>query len=156
MFVVDTNVLIYSADKDNPDHTKCRELIESFRMLNTPWYLTWGIVYEFLRVVTHPRVLSRPFSPEQAWLFLYALFASPRLGVLTETDRHQHMAAEVFSEVPGITGNLVFDAHTAILMRENGIRTIYTRDSDFNRFPFLDTIDPITDNHRISKANRQR
>ncbi len=148
MFVVDTNVLIYGADKDSPDHIRCRELIESFRAQTTPWYLTWGIVYEFLRVVTHPRVLSRPFTQEQAWAFINALFASPRLCVLAETNRHRHVAAEVFTEVPGITGNLVFDAHTAILMRENGIRTIYTRDTDFNRFPFLDTVDPVTDNRR--------
>lgn len=152
MFVVDTNVLIYGADKDVPEHARCRELLESFRVQTTPWYVTWGIVYEFLRVVTHPRVLSRPFTPEQAWMFLNALFASPRLGILAETDRHRHVAAEVFAEVPGITGNLVFDAHTAILMRENGIRTIYTRDTDFNRFPFLDTVDPVTDNRRTSKS----
>ncbi len=152
MFVVDTNVLLYGVNKDAPDHVHCRKLLESFRAMATPWYVTWGIVYEFLRVVTHPRVLSRPFTPEQAWLFLHALFASPRLGILVETDRHRHVATEVFAEVPGITGNLVFDAHTAILMRENGIRTIYTRDTDFNRFPFLDTVDPVTGTRRTSKS----
>jgi predicted nucleic acid-binding protein len=94
MFVVDTNVLIYGADKDSPDHARCRRL----------------------------------------------------------TERHRHVAAEIFAEVPGITGNLVFVAHTAILMRENGIRTIYTRDTDFNRFPFLDTVDPVTDNRRTSTS----
>ncbi|MDL5050602.1 PIN domain-containing protein [Oscillatoria amoena NRMC-F 0135] len=152
MFVVDTNVLIYSADKDTPEHEPCRKLLESFRAQTTPWYLTWGIVYEFVRVVTHPRVLVRPFTPDQAWGFIHALFASPRLGILMETDRHRHVAAEVFAEIPGITGNLVFDAHTAILMRENGIRTIYTRDADFNRFSFVDTIDPLTNQHRTSKS----
>lgn len=152
MFVVDTNVLIYAADKDAPGHLRCRELLESFRRKTTPWYLTWGIVYEFLRVVTHPRVLGRPFTFDQARAFLDALFASPQLGILAETDRHWHVAAEVFSEVPGISGNLVFDAHTAILMRENGIRAIYTRDTDFNRFPFLDTIDPVTQDLRTSRG----
>jgi len=153
MFVVDTNILVYGADIDSPDHTRCRELLERCRSQRTPWYVTWGIVYEFLRVVTHPRVLNRPFSASQAWLFLDALFASPSLRVLTETDRHRHVAAEVFADVPGISGNLVFDAHMAILLRENGIKTIYTRDTDFNRFPFLDTVDPITE-HRRTKASR--
>jgi len=138
VFVVDTNVLIYGAVTDSPDHARYRELLEQWRSQTTPWYVTWGIVYEFLRVVTHPRVLTRPFSSSQAWQFLDALFASPSLRVLTETDRHRYVAAEVFAEVPDISGNLVFDAHTAILMRENGIKTIYTKDSDFNRFPFLD------------------
>ena len=91
-----------------------------------------------------------------AWAFLDALFASPQLRILSETDRHRHVAAEVFAEVPDITGNLVFDAHTAILMRENGIRTIYTRDSDFNRFPFLDTVDPVTDNRRTTAPKSRR
>jgi predicted nucleic acid-binding protein len=71
--------LIYGADKDAPDHARCRELLESFRPLKTPWYVTWGIVYEFLRVVTHPRVLSRPLTPQQAWMFIDAMFASPFL-----------------------------------------------------------------------------
>ena len=155
MFVVDTNILIYGADKDSPDHARCRALIELWRARTTPWYVTWGIVYEFLRVVTHPRVLARPFSASQAWTFLDALFASPHLRVLAETDRHRHVAAEVFDEVPGISGNLVFDAHTAILMRENGIKTIYTRDTDFNRFPFLDTVDPVTEHRRTTSSRRR-
>ena len=40
-------------------------------------------------------------------------------------------------------GNLFQDAHTAILMREHGIRRGCTRDTDFHRFPFLDVIDPL-------------
>ncbi len=156
MFVVDTNILIYAADRDSPDHGQCRALIEQWRRQSTPWYVTWGIVYEFLRVVTHPRVLTRPLSPADAWGFLDALLAAPQLRILGETDRHRHVAAEVFIEVPGIAGNLVFDAHTAILMRENGIRTIYTRDSDFNRFAFLDTIDPVTENRRTSAGRSSR
>ncbi len=35
------------------------------------------------------------------------------------------------------------DAHTAILMREHGIRQIYSRDTDFNLFSFLEVLDPL-------------
>jgi hypothetical protein len=35
------------------------------------------------------------------------------------------------------------DAHTAILMREHGIRRIVTRDTDYHRFGFLEPIDPM-------------
>jgi len=35
------------------------------------------------------------------------------------------------------------DVHTAVLMREHGIREICTRDTDFHRFPFLKVIDPV-------------
>jgi uncharacterized protein len=115
-----------------------------------PWHLMWGIVYEFLRVVTHPSVFREPLSVSRAWSFIEALLASPGLWVLTATDRHEQVAADVFAQIPAIRGNLAFDARTAILMREHGIKTICTRDSDFNRFPFLDVMDPITDQRRTS------
>lgn len=41
-------------------------------------------------------------------------------------------------------------AHTAVLMREHGIERIFTRDTDFHRFPFLETVDP-TDARRARK-----
>jgi predicted nucleic acid-binding protein len=107
------------------------------------WYLTWGIIYEFLRITTHPRVMRRPWEARQAWRFAQVLLASPGLGILVATDRHAAVAARVFEEIPHISGNLVHDACTAILMREHGIRRIYTRDTDFHRFPFLEPLDPL-------------
>jgi hypothetical protein len=58
------------------------------------------------------------------------------------------VAAKVFAEIPGIGGNLVFGAQTAILMREHGLKTIYTRDTDFRRFPFIDVVDPLDERAR--------
>jgi hypothetical protein len=46
-------------------------------------------------------------------------------------------------EVPGLAGSILHDVHTAVLMREHGIRRIVTRDGDFHRFPFLEVIDPL-------------
>ena len=36
------------------------------------------------------------------------------------------------------------DVHVAVLMREHGVRQIYTRDTDFHKFKFLQPIDPLT------------
>jgi predicted nucleic acid-binding protein len=60
MFVIDTSVLLYAADASSPDHTSSRRLLEQAYSGSTPWFLTWGIIYEFLRVATHPRVYARP------------------------------------------------------------------------------------------------
>jgi predicted nucleic acid-binding protein len=59
------------------------------------------------------------------------------------TPRHVEVAAQVIRELPHLTANLFHDAHTAILMREHGIRRVVTRDTDFHRFPFLEPIDPL-------------
>jgi toxin-antitoxin system PIN domain toxin len=142
--VVDTNVLVYAADADSPYHAACREWVERHRGRADAWYTTWAILYEFLRVTTHPRVMRQPWSAPAAWGFVQALLASPGLGVLGPTQRHAEVAAQVIAELPHLAGNLFHDAHTAILMREHGIQRIITRDTDFHRFPFLEAVDPLT------------
>jgi hypothetical protein len=144
MFVVDTNVLVYAADESAPEHTRCRALVEGWRRRSGAWYLTWGIGYEFLRVVTHTRVLRHPWTMDEGVRFLAALQESPGLDVLVPTDRHARVLADVVADVPGLAGNIVHDTQTAVLMREHGIRRICTRDTDFHRFPFLEPIDPLT------------
>lgn len=144
MFVVDTNVLVYAADESAREHERCRALLETWRRRSGAWYLTWGISYEFLRIVTHPRVMRRPWTVQAGVRFLEALHASPGLGVLVPTPRHLRVLAEIVSEVPGLSGNIVHDTQTAALMREHGIRRICTRDTDFHRFPFLEPVDPLS------------
>lgn len=143
MFVVDTNVLLYAADTGSEFHHPCRDLLEASRSGPTPWFLTWGIAYEFLRVATHPRVFARPWSAPEAHGFLDALLRSPSTRVLTHTERHAEVLAACLVDVPEARGNLIQDLHTAALMREHGIGRIVTRDRDFHRFPFLDVIDPV-------------
>ena len=143
MFVVDTNVLVYAADTSAPEHERCRALLEQWREESAAWYVTWGIWYEFLRVVTHPRVLRRPWTSPAALQFLEAVSASPGLGILVQTDRHRDVLREIVREVPALAGNLWHDVETASLMREHGIHRICTRDTDFHRFPFLEAIDPM-------------
>jgi uncharacterized protein len=144
VFVVDTNVLVYAADVRAPEHARCRMLVERWRAQPGAWYLTWGNCYEFLRVVTHPRVLRTPWTSRAAGEFLAAIQQSPGLSMLVATDRHAAVLAEVMSEVPMIAGNLWHDAETAVLMREHGVRRICTRDTDFARFPFVEVVDPLT------------
>jgi uncharacterized protein len=143
VLLVDTNILVYAADIDSNFHAPCNRWLERQQRQLGAWYITWPIIYEFLRVTTHPRIKRRPFSLPTAWEFVAALLDSPGLAVLVATNRHAEVAAEVISELPHLAGNIVHDAHTAILMREHGIGQICTRDTDFSRFPFLEVIDPL-------------
>jgi predicted nucleic acid-binding protein len=43
-----------------------------------------------------------------------------------------------------VRGNLVPDAHLAAILKQHGVRTLFTRDTDFRKFPFLDLRDPFT------------
>ncbi len=75
--------------------------------------------------------------------FVAALLASPGLGILAPTLRHADVANEVISELPHLPGNIIHNAHTAVLMREHGIKQVCTRDTDFHQFAFLEVIDPL-------------
>ncbi len=143
MRVVDTNILLYAADNDSEFHVPCRRLLEDLREDPVPSYLSWSICYEFLRVSTHPRVFRSPWNSGLAWSFIESILAGPGFAVLTETSRHQAILQQTLAELPGLRGNILHDVHTAVIMRENGINQIYTRDTDFARFPFLTIIDPL-------------
>jgi len=141
--VVDTNVLLYAADRASPFHEACRTWLEHRRSQPERWFLTWGILYEFLRVVTHPRVLRTPWTSGGAWQFVEQLPASRSAAVLVETDRHHEVAGRVPAELPYVAGNLLHEMHTVILMREHGVRESVTRDADFHRFRGVEVIDPV-------------
>lgn len=143
MIVVDTNVLVYAADQDSPFHAPCRKWLDARRTGAEAWYATWPILYEFLRVTTHARVMRRPWGLRDAWQFVAALLASPGLEVLGPTERHPEVAGRVVADLPHLSGNVLHDAHTAVLMREHGIRRICTRDAQFHRFAFLEVVDPL-------------
>ncbi|HJQ59825.1 MAG TPA: TA system VapC family ribonuclease toxin [Vineibacter sp.] len=142
MLVVDTNILVYAADADSPLHPDARGWLERQRQRPDAWYSTWPILYEFMRVTTHPQVMKRPLTTSQSWRFVSALLESPGFGVLVPTERHASVVEQVIGEIPYIAGNLLHDTHTAVLMREHGIRRICTRDMDFHRFSYLEVVDP--------------
>jgi uncharacterized protein len=143
MLLVDTNVLVYAANQDFSEFRACRRLLEEWRASPRPWYTTWPILYEFLKVVTHARVLGKPWSGPRALEFVRALLAAPSLELLVPGKHHEALLAETVAETPGLTGGAFHDLHTAVLMREHGIRRIVTRDGGFRRYSFLEVVDPL-------------
>ena len=123
-------------------HDACLRRVESARTGHTSGFLTWNICYEFLRVTSHPRVLSNPWSLSNGARFLNQLLEAPTFQLLRHTERHLSIFSQVARELPDVRGNLVHDLHTAVLMREHSIRQICTNDTDFRRFHFLEIIDP--------------
>ena len=143
MFVVDTNLLLYAVNPDSPDHGRARAVLEEWRRGEISWFITWGIVYEFLRVSTHAAVFPRPLDLPSARAWIEALLAGPRSALLVETARHDEILAELVAAHPRLRGNVVHDLHTAALMREHGVTEIRTADTDFHQFPFLTVVNPL-------------
>ncbi len=144
MIALDTNILVYARREELPQHRKARALLARLAEGTKPWALPWPCVYEFLRIVTHPRVFDPPTDLEVALEDLESVLASPSLVLLGEGPGHpahlQHMAS-----AGAAVGNLVHDAHIAALVMEHGARELWTTDRDFARFPGLSVKDPFAE-----------
>jgi uncharacterized protein len=143
MFVADTNLLLYAVNPDSADHVRAKAVVEDWRRGEESWFLTWGIVYEFLGVATHPRVFPNPLDLTTARNWMASVLGNVSCGVLSETDRHAEVLEELTGSHPRVSGNLVHDFHTAVLMKEHGIEEIRTADTDFHQFPFLRVVNPL-------------
>lgn len=141
--VIDTNILLYGANADSDRHAAAAGFLQTAVRSADTWYLTLGIAYEFLRVSTHARVFPRPLRWSEALSFLRPLIAHERIGMLAAGAVHFELLAEVLGGLAYPAGNLFFDVRTVVLMREHGVRRIYTADRDFLQFKDIDVVDPL-------------
>jgi toxin-antitoxin system PIN domain toxin len=142
MRAVDTNVLVFAQIDSAAEHDVARELLTQLAEDPTPWAIPWPCVYEFLRVVTHPRVFNPPVPMARAMATVRTLLASPTLVMLGESPRHLETMERVLND-SAATGNLVHDAHIAALCIENGVSELFTGDRDFARFPEVRVTNPF-------------
>lgn len=142
MRALDTNVLVHAEIVTSPFHAVARRLLQDAAEGPAPWAIPWPCVYEFLRVVTHPRVYHPPMPVPAALADVRALIASPSLLLLAETPRHPDIMASIV-EASGVTGNLLHDARIAALCVEHGVSELVTGDRDFARFPGVHVVNPF-------------
>jgi len=139
---VDTNVLVFAEITASRHHDRALALLRELAEGPRPWAIPWPCVYEFLRVVTHPRVFHPPVPMDRALSDLHRILGSPSLRLLSETPRHAEIMGRVLKE-GGVLGNLTHDAHIAALCLEHGVSELFTGDGDLRRFTGLRVVDPF-------------
>lgn len=141
-YTIDVNILLYASDRTSPFHEAAGAFMRDRPRDPDILCLTWPVIMAYVRLATHPRMFTAPMSQSAAVDNVAALMRMPRCRVVTEPDDFLAAYREVAVDVAA-RGNLVPDAHLAALVRAHGVRTIYTHDRDFRRFPFLDVVDPV-------------
>jgi len=141
-YTIDANVLLYASDESSPVYAAARAFVQ--RLADGPEiaYLFWPTVMAYLRIATHPGVFARPLTVAEAIGNVEQLLARPHVRTTGEQERFWVRYREVSHDaVPA--GNLVPGAHLVTLMLENDVRTIWTRDRDYRRFPRIEVRDPF-------------
>lgn len=141
-YAVDANLLLYASDESSPRHAKARQFLLQRAADPDVFCIAWITLMAYVRIATHPHVFARPLAPAEALGNVEALLRLPRVHVLSEADGFLAVYREVTGPVV-VRGNLVPDAHLAALLRQHGVRTLYTSDADFRKFRFLDLRDPF-------------
>lgn len=141
-FGVDVNLLLYASDASSARHAESRLFVE--RCLDGPEVccFAWQTLMSYVRLATHPAISAKPLSHRQAVADVQRLLAPPHVRTVVETDSFWPAYLQISAVLP-LRGKLVPDAHLAAIMQCNGIKTLYTHDRDFRRFPFLDVRDPL-------------
>ncbi|NBS79133.1 PIN domain-containing protein [bacterium] len=104
--------------------------------------LTWPVLCGYQRIVTHPSIFRNPLDPGQAWANVRGLLAWPRVRVVGEEASFGEDFGQVVEKM-SVRGNAVPDAHVATLLRQHGVNRIYSTDTDFRKFSFLEVINPL-------------
>jgi predicted nucleic acid-binding protein len=58
--VADTNVLLYAVNRACAEHESCVNFLREFVTAGDTCFVPENVIYEFLRVATHPRVFPQP------------------------------------------------------------------------------------------------
>ena len=141
-FALDVNILLYASDTGSALHGKAGLFLKTCMAQEELFCLAWPTVMSYLRIATHPAVFRQPLTPAEAVANIESLLNLRHTRFLGEEEGFWDVYREVASETP-VRGNLVPDAHLAALLRQHGVKRLYTHDRDFLKFSFLDVRDPL-------------
>ncbi len=140
MTALDTNIIIGIMVSSSSFH---EEALRGLNNLSDDICVTPTNVGETLRILTHPKVFSSPLKIGKAISALADLIETYAIRILDEDINWWKNLAEIEKQIPGLKGNEVFDARIAICLKQHNVKRIVTRDSDFKKYSFLQSIRPL-------------
>lgn len=141
MIIPDINLLIYAHDAEAPHHTAARAWWEDSVNGREPIGLPCVVITGFIRLMTHPKVMRAPASPQQACAVIDDWLAQPRVRVLDPGPRYFAVFSGLLAQI-GVAAGLTTDAHLAALAIEHAA-TLCSNDRDFARFAGLTWRNPL-------------
>jgi toxin-antitoxin system PIN domain toxin len=141
MILADVNLLVYAHNEAAPLHRRARAWWEDLITRQQPVGLAWAVALGFVRLVTHPSVLSNPLAPLNAIGYVRTWLEQPEVRIVEPGPRHLGIIEDLF-RATGVAAGLTTDTHLAALAIEHQAE-LCSNDSDFGRFPGLRWTNPL-------------
>lgn len=139
---VDANVLLHASDTTSTHHEQALAFISERAAGPDLFYLFWPTIMAYLRIATHPSIFAAPLDPATAMRNIESLLARAHVRIGAESERFWEVWRATTEGFPA-RGNLVPDAHVVALMREHGVRVVWSRDRGLRRFSGIEVRDPF-------------
>ncbi len=143
MIAVDTNILVYAHRTDSAHHEAALRRLRELSEGPARWAIPWPCLYEFLCVVTHPRLYRPPSTPAAAMGAVTATVRSPSVVLLAETAESWDALSRIVA-VNGPRGPEVYDARIAAICLTHGVRELWTTDDRFRGVAGLALRNPLS------------
>ncbi|MBI3784975.1 MAG: type II toxin-antitoxin system VapC family toxin [Deltaproteobacteria bacterium] len=147
MIIPDINLLVFAHNTAAPLHEPARRWWEDLLSREQPVALPWAVTFGFVRLVTHPAVLTSPLEPLAALDRVESWFNQPSVQPLDLGPRHLSIVRSLFATT-NLGGRLTTDTHLAALAMEHQCE-LHSNDNDFDRFPGLRWHNPLRQKRRV-------
>lgn len=141
MIVPDVNLLVYAHNRAAALHPAARHWWEETIRHQRPVGLPWAVVLGFVRITTHPAVLTEPLPAVDAVSRVRRWLSEPEVRIIEPGSRHLQIVEDLIRHT-GVAGSLTTDTHLAAIAIEHQAE-LHSNDSDFGRFPGLRWVNPL-------------
>jgi len=140
---LDTNILLYAADEDCPEHDAAIRLVTEALRSPAEWMLSDQVLFEVYAGLRHPGVFAKPLAAAEA---------ARRVAFLREESGFSFCCHELRSwpkihaglSAPAFPRRRTYDLVLAVTLRGNGVTEFYTRNvTDFRDAGFERLVNPI-------------
>lgn len=133
MFLVDSNLLVYTHDQQSPFHQRAISFIKN-KISQEGFAISPQNIFEATAILTDPKRAQQPLSSSQVNSVFAPYLDHPRIAILNINKSILQQALTLFKE-PEKKGQFIFDTVLAATIVQQGLDGIYTANKkDFKQF----------------------
>lgn len=140
--LLDTNLLVYYHQQLSPFHGQAKAVLETGLRGEMPLCICPQVLMEFYAVITNPKRVTHPISPEQALAEVEKYFTRKWIAKIYPKEDTLTITIDLLKKYR-VKRMEIFDLQLAATMLSNGVLHIYTfNQADFSKYSEITALIP--------------